>query len=499
MRADILDKIVAARRERRSREGLEQGLSDQDFPDDHKPLVFPPALICEVKRRSPSRGALTGVEKFDPVKQAARYAAAAPCAISVLTEQDHFGGSLRDLIDIRRALPETPILRKDFLLDRDDVRVSRKVGADAVLLIAAILSRAEIGDMIREAEALGMSALVEIHDEEDLEKIIPLRPALVGINSRDLRTFRVNLLGPLALAGRIDWPCTRVYESGVFYEEDALLARDAGFSTLLVGEAVMGAPERAAALARAIASPFVPAGRLDPFWNFISAALAGERRPVVKVCGITNRDDAELARDLGADILGLVYAPSPRKAPDRLAADLAADIGVPLVGVVVEGRNDEESRSLVSRAQDDLARGVLDALQLHGDAAADEALLYGWPYYQAIRPPDETSARSAVAENRGARVLVDAFDRHRPGGTGRPVNDSVLAAVIEALAERPHGELWLAGGIGPDNVAEIVMRHRPELIDASSALEQTPGRKDPTAIKRFFSEIQRAREVVDQR
>lgn len=534
MHADILDQIVARRIERRAREGSAQGFPDIEILgySDRRPLPFPDPLICEVKRRSPSRGDLATEGEFDPVAQARRYAETGPCTLSVLTEQDHFSGSLRDLMAIRRALPSTPILRKDFLIDTEDIRVSRMVGADAVLLIAAILSRNDLDTMLRETKRHGMTALVEVHDEEDLEKVRPLRPRVLGINSRDLRTFRVDILTPPALAARVDWPCILVFESGIFHEEDALVARDAGFSSLLVGEALMKDPSRASRL-RAVMETVRPlqmgpttaqggAGVLSaggvrrPFWSALATRRRREpspRRPLVKICGITNRADAELARDLGADVLGLIYAPSPRTAPEGLAAELARDIGLPLVGVVVEGASalgddkaggagshamggEEAQRApaMLSRARADLAAGHLAALQLHGEAEPQVALAIGWPYYKAIRPTVPTVARAAILGYRSPRVLVDAFDRERAGGTGKRVNETILEAVCDAIDERPQGALWLAGGLDPENVAEVIRRWRPELIDASSGLEAEPGKKDPDLMQCFFERIDRASE-----
>lgn len=523
MQADILDEIVARRIERRAREGAAQGIEGIETLGlaERTVLPFPGSLICEVKRRSPSRGALTSAG-FDPVEQARQYAQRGGCAISVLTEQDHFSGSLSDLIAIRRALPETSILRKDFLIDPEDIDVSRRAGADAVLLIAAILSRDDLSLLYREAARQRLTALVEIHDEDDLEKVRLLQPRVLGINSRDLRNFRVDLLTPPSLAAQVDWPCILVFESGIFDEEDALLARDAGFSSLLVGEAMMKDPGRATRLSAAIETirPISVYGQRDvqgegataplPFWSELAVARRrrGDRRPLVKICGITNREDAKLARDLGADVLGLVYAPSPRTAPEGLAAELAGEIGLPLVGVVVEGveapprtsgdirngSNAQTAEELFARARADLAAGHLSALQLHGAAEPETALAHGWPYYKAIRPTGAKEARSAIAAYRSPRVLVDAFDRARAGGTGRQVDEEILQAVTRAIADRSHGALWLAGGLDADNVAEVVARWQPELVDASSGLESTPGTKDPHLMKRFFAAIERAQE-----
>ena len=518
MPADILRRIVARRQERLAAEGPAQGL---DLPEERPaelPVVpFPQPLICEIKRRSPSRGELAA--GVDPVERAGAYRDAGARAVSVLTEQDHFSGALADLVAVKRAWPDLAVLRKDFLLSPADVAVAWRAGADAVLLIAAILERATMEAMLAAAAEYGLSALVEIHDREDLEKVRPLRPAVVGINSRDLRSFRVDLLGPLALAAAIDWECALVFESGIFHREDVLLARDGGFAAALVGEAVVrdpgrvrllaqameqgpgatgrpdGAPEVGGANGAARAHGVGPAGdtppgeRAAPFWPLLAARreAAPPARPLVKVCGITGLEDARMAVRLGADLLGLVYAPSVRRAPQGLARELVqAGIAVPLVAVVVEPGDDGH----VERAMADREAGWISALQLHG--GAERPLAWGWPVFQALRPASAEQARELVAHAPGPRVLLDARHPHLAGGTGVPVDEEVLAAVQEALAARPHGALWLAGGLGPDGIGEVIARHRPELIDASSRLEAEPGRKDHELLRRFFTEIDAA-------
>ncbi|MFO8041560.1 MAG: bifunctional indole-3-glycerol phosphate synthase/phosphoribosylanthranilate isomerase, partial [Alkalispirochaeta sp.] len=430
-------------------------------------------------------------------------------AVSVLTEQDHFSGSLSDLIAVKRAYPDLSVLRKDFLLEPVDVEVAWRAGADAVLVIAGILSGDEIAALLEAAARFGLTALVEIHDREDLEKVRPLQPAVVGINSRDLRTFRVDLLTPPALLQEIDWQCQVVFESGVFYREDVELARDAGFAAVLVGEAVVREPARVRELAEVMAGGeggpgararpgATPRGRAaaeggPPFWTAVAAhrerlRAGGNRqvRPLIKICGITTVEDALLAQELGADLLGIVYAPSKRRGPEGLARRLReAGITVPLVAVVVEPGTDGH----VERAQQDRAAGWISALQLHGDADVAQAGEYGSPYFKAVKPAHPAEAREMVTTARSIRLLVDARHPTLAGGTGQAVSPEVLAAVREALAERPHGALWLAGGLGADNVAEVVATHQPELIDASSRLEAEPGRKDPTLLRQFFKEL----------
>ena len=150
-----------------------------------------PALIAEIKRASPSKGLL--MADFDPLRLAAQYAANGARAISILTDEHYFQGSLDYLVQVRRQLPNMPLLRKDFLYDAYQVYEARAAGADAVLLIAAGLPAPQLADLQALANELGMAALVEVHTLDELEQVLPLQPKLVGVNNRDLHTFQVNL------------------------------------------------------------------------------------------------------------------------------------------------------------------------------------------------------------------------------------------------------------------------------------------------------------------
>lgn len=197
------------------------------------------AVVAEVKRRSPSVGAID--LDADPARRAAAYADAGAAGISVLTEPDHFGGSLGDLAAARASAGAVPILRKDFIIDRSQLDAACAAGADAVLLIAALHGADELSELVEHARALALEVLLEVHDELDLERALETSAALIGINNRDLRSFRVDLavterLAPLVPAGRLV-----VAESGVRSASDAARLRRAGADAILVGEALMRA------------------------------------------------------------------------------------------------------------------------------------------------------------------------------------------------------------------------------------------------------------------
>jgi indole-3-glycerol phosphate synthase len=200
------------------------------------------AVIAEVKRRSPSVGAID--LDVDPAARAGEYAAGGAAGISVLTEPDHFGGTLDDLVLARDAAGDVPVLRKDFILDERQIHAARVAGADAVLLIAALHGEQALAELIAEAEVLGLEALVEVHDEQELERTLAAGAQLIGINSRDLTTFAVDLAVVERLAPQIHAGRLVVAESGIRSVADAEFVRAAGVDAVLVGEALMRAPDR---------------------------------------------------------------------------------------------------------------------------------------------------------------------------------------------------------------------------------------------------------------
>jgi len=198
------------------------------------------ALIAEVKRASPSAGRIAA--EADPAAQAIAYDRAGAAAISVLTEPIHFGGTLDDLRSVRRQT-ERPLLRKDFLVHPDQVLEARGAGADAVLLIAASLGDDELVAMLAQSRILGMEPLVETHSDRDLERVLATDAQIVGVNARDLETLVVDLPAALARLSRIDGDRVAVCESGIRGHEDVRAAATAGASAILVGEALMRAPD----------------------------------------------------------------------------------------------------------------------------------------------------------------------------------------------------------------------------------------------------------------
>lgn len=204
-----------------------------------------PAIIAEAKKASPSKGLLS--PNFDPARIARSYESGGAAAMSVLTDERFFQGSLADLASARNAV-SVPVLRKDFTIDEVHVVEAAAHGADAILLIAAILTTAEMQRFREIAEQYGMAALVEVHDGEELGRAIDSGAAILGVNNRNLHTFEVTLQTSLDLAERMPASAIRVSESGIHSASDIHTLQAAGYHAFLVGEHLMRAPNPAEAL-----------------------------------------------------------------------------------------------------------------------------------------------------------------------------------------------------------------------------------------------------------
>jgi indole-3-glycerol phosphate synthase len=241
----FLEQMVARKRERLKERPALAGAGPNDKSPDHgsrrirslsTSLREGSGIIAEIKRRSPSRGALRPDLRVEDL--APTYEEAGASAISVLTEPEKFGGSLEDLRRARQSV-ELPLLRKDFLLAGYEVEESRRAGADALLLIAAILSPGELSDLLQATTDHGMEALVEIHREEELQCAISAGARLIGINNRDLTTLQVDLDVSRRLLPQIPSECVTVVESGIRSKDEIDEFRRLGASGFLIGEALV--------------------------------------------------------------------------------------------------------------------------------------------------------------------------------------------------------------------------------------------------------------------
>lgn len=255
MAATYLDRILAAHRETAAADQRSlDTLIDRATVRDDEPRGFRAALaatdgmavIGEVKRRSPSKGDLA--PDLDPAELARAYASGGASCLSVLTDSAFFGGSPDDLA-LARASADLPVIRKDFTVSAHDVVDARLMGADAVLLIVAALDDRELRDFHDLAAELGLDALVETHDEVEVERAMAARAALIGVNQRDLTTFEVDTDRAVRVRSAIPAGVVAIAESGIGGPDDAARLADSGFDAILVGESVVTSGDPASAVA----------------------------------------------------------------------------------------------------------------------------------------------------------------------------------------------------------------------------------------------------------
>ena len=524
MSEDILQKIVRKRREDIERLGLNFGI---EIPATrrrgHVEFLGNPGAILEVKRASPSKGDIA--PDLNPVGLATTYAEAHAQAISVLTEINYFKGSLRDLIAVADAMEERTkqglhacaVLRKDFLLFEDEIDIAYRCGADAVLLIARILDDEQLVKMAKRAQSFDMQAFVEVRETDDLRKLKLVTEALgdaaaktivAGVNSRDLATFHTDPLVPASIRNKL--PAKAVFESGIHSGADAAYARSLGFTGILVGEAVAKNPP----LAKEVVSSF-EGGRENAqgkFWKeyaerrdakrFESTGAAGNAGaglaksvPMVKICGITREEDGLLAAELGADLLGFVFSKTKRLTTEEFVRNFAAKLRQNELPRLSEARDDvakrspllvgviTETDSVEGQTAIKLAcEGVLDAVQFHG-ISAEHSDEYAHCCAARVGDAADFDKVEVLRKNGEPRILLDAKVEGIPGGTGKQIPESLLR---EKAGDIP---LWLAGGINPENVSELVGKFSPELIDVSSGIEDAPGIKNAEKMRSLFAKL----------
>jgi tryptophan synthase beta chain/phosphoribosylanthranilate isomerase len=440
-------------------------------------------LVAEVKRRSPSGGAIAAAD--DAVARARAYAAGGAAAISVLCEPHWFGGSVDDLRAVRAAV-SVPVLAKEFVVDPRQLDLLRAAGADIVLLLAVLHPAKRLAHLVGQARDLGLEPLVEAHDARELDAALATGARLIGVNNRDLRTLDVDPERAVRLRDSIPGDRLAIAESGV--RDTATIARwrATGFDAALVGEALMRAADPAAA-----ARAFVGAGRhpADP------ASLA--RLPEVKICGVTDAAGILAAVRAGAEAIGLNFAPgTPRELTIDEGVELArlaraAAPGRPPRIVLVTADLPAETMARVIAAVDP------DAVQLSGDEPPVTLRGVGRPVHKALRVGPEAVAEDVVAAARtyldaGATgILLDAAGGPHPGGTGIRVNTALAAAVAREVP------VVLAGGLDPASVGEAVLAVPAVGVDVASGTEgpRVPGhrpRKDPLRVALF---VKRARDA----
>jgi indole-3-glycerol phosphate synthase/phosphoribosylanthranilate isomerase len=442
------------------------------------------ALIAEVKRASPSKGMLA--PNLDPVELARMYEANGAAVISVLTEPHFFLGSPDYLRAIKQAV-SVPVLRKDFIVDEYQVYEARAWGADAILLICALLDDAQLRYLLNEAHALSMTCLVEVHSREEAQRAVAAGAAIIGVNSRDLVTFQMKPYLIRELRRIIPKDRVVVAESGIHSSADARRLARYDVQAMLVGESLV-----------------------------VSNDVAGQMRTLlrganestqVKICGLRHPEHLHAAIDAGADLLGLMfYEPSPRYIEPQQARTLLDSVGADLsrpspidrphgnpphirtnllnsiiesdvVGVFVN-----KDATYINEVAEQVG---LHIVQLHGNESLEFCQSISRPVIKALRPQDMTDDGKLRAYREVAwRILLDT-PTAKWGGSGETHDWSIARA---ATKEAP---ILLAGGLTPENVAEAIRQVHSWGVDVSSGVE-TDGEKDVRKIRAF---IENAREA----
>lgn len=466
----ILDKIVEATKIRVAQEKQVESPeavkaaalalpSDTGFPFEAALRQQDFNFICEVKKASPSKGIIA--EYFPYLDIAKEYEVAGAAAISVLTEPDFFKGDKKYLQEIASTV-KIPVLRKDFIIDEYQIYQAKVWGASAILLICACLDVSTLTKFRELADSLGLSSLVEAHDEKEVQMAIDCGARIIGVNNRNLKDFTVDVQNSVRLRNLVQDDVIFVSESGLETPEDIQVLRDNNIGVALMGETFMRSPNKVEKLAYLYGPTYYT--------------------PKVKMCGISKVETIPAIVDAKPDYMGLVFAPSKRQVTVEQAEILVEELHkqcinhydtkvVKTVGVFVN----ETLDNLVRIA--DTAN--LDAVQLHGDE--DEAFIQSLKERTNVEIWKAVQIRSAAdvekwIDSSADILLFDAYHKDERGGTGEVFDWSSLDAF-----ERP---FMLAGGIDSTNVARAIRTVRSYGIDISSGIE-TNGVKDDEKITAF--------------
>lgn len=521
----ILDKIIEATKIRVAQEKQVESPeavkaaalalpSDTGFPFEAALRQQDFNFICEVKKASPSKGIIA--EDFPYLDIAKEYEVAGAAAISVLTEPDFFKGDKKYLQEIASTV-KIPVLRKDFIIDEYQIYQAKVWGASAILLICACLDMPTLTKFRELADSLGLSSLVEAHDENEVQMAIDCGARIIGVNNRNLKDFTVDVQNSVRLRNLVQDDVIFVSESGLETPEDIQVLRDNNIGVALMGETFMRSPNKVEKLAYLYGPTYYT--------------------PKVKMCGISKVETIPAIVDAKPDYMGLVFAPSKRQVTVDQAKTLVEELHKqyanrynrdaeqysndvvqdgPVIGAVQE-------RTVIGTVQEETATGdvhegvlirtentsptiihqesikivgvfvnetvenllkiaeevKLDVIQLHGDE--DESFIQtlkeqsNVEVWKAVQVRSATDAEKWI-DSSADMLLFDAYHKDERGGTGEVFDWSSLDEF-----ERP---FMLAGGIDSTNVARAIRMVRPYGIDISSGIE-TEGVKDNEKIKAF--------------
>ena len=473
----ILDKIIEATKIRVAQEKQVESPeavktaalalpSDTGFPFEAALRQQDFNFICEVKKASPSKGIIA--EHFPYLDIAKEYEVAGAAAISVLTEPDFFKGDKKYLQEIASTV-KIPVLRKDFIIDEYQIYQAKVWGASAILLICACLDVPTLTKFRELADSLGLSSLVEAHDEHEVQMAIDCGARIIGVNNRNLKDFTVDVQNSVRLRNLVQDDVIFVSESGLETPEDIQVLRDNNIGVALMGETFMRSPNKVEKLAYLYGSTYYT--------------------PKVKMCGISKVETIPAVVEAKPDYMGLVFAPSKRQVTVDQAKTLVEELHKQYTKRYNNGAeqsNNDEIKTVgvfVNETLDNLVsiatEANLDVVQLHGDE--DEAFIQSLKERTNVEVWKAVQIRSAAdaeawIDSRADMLLFDAYHKDERGGTGEVFDWSCLDEF-----ERP---FMLAGGIDSTNVARAIRTVRPYGIDISSGIE-TAGVKDDEKIKAF--------------
>ena len=473
----ILDKIieatkirVAQEKEVESPEAVKAAAlalpSDTGFPFEAALRQQDFNFICEVKKASPSKGIIA--EHFPYLDIAKEYEVAGAAAISVLTEPDFFKGDKKYLQEIASTI-KIPVLRKDFIIDEYQIYQAKVWGASAILLICACLDVPTLTKFRELADPLGLSSLVEAHDEHEVQMAIDCGARIIGVNNRNLKDFTVDVQNSVRLRNLVQDDVIFVSESGLETPEDIQVLRDNNIGVALMGETFMRSPNKVEKLAYLYGPTYYT--------------------PKVKMCGISKVETIPAVVEAKPDYMGLVFAPSKRQVTVDQAKTLVEELHKQYTKRYNNGAeqsNNDEIKTVgvfVNETLDNLVSIAtetnLDAVQLHGDE--DEAFIQSLKERTNVEVWKAVQIRSAAdaeawIDSSADMLLFDAYHKDERGGMGEVFDWSCLDEF-----ERP---FMLAGGIDSTNVARAIRTVRPYGIDISSGIE-TEGVKDDEKIKAF--------------
>ncbi|MBT9631771.1 bifunctional indole-3-glycerol-phosphate synthase TrpC/phosphoribosylanthranilate isomerase TrpF [Veillonella parvula] len=477
----ILDKIIEATKIRVAQEKQVESPeavkaaalalpSDTGFPFEAALRQQDFNFICEVKKASPSKGIIA--EDFPYLDIAKEYEVAGAAAISVLTEPDFFKGDKKYLQEIASTV-KIPVLRKDFIIDEYQIYQAKVWGASAILLICACLDVPTLTKFRELADSLGLSSLVEAHDEHEVQMAIDCGARIIGVNNRNLKDFTVDVQNSVRLRNLVQDDVIFVSESGLETPEDIQVLRDNNIGVALMGETFMRSPNKVEKLSYLYGPTYYT--------------------PKVKMCGISKVETIPAVVEAKPDYMGLVFAQSKRQVTVDQAKILVSELHKQYANRynrdVIQWSNDVVQEFIktvgifVNETLDNLVTIAtevnLDAVQLHGDE--DEAFIQSLKERTNVEVWKAVQIRSAAdaeawIDSSADMLLFDAYHKDERGGTGEVFDWSCLDEF-----ERP---FMLAGGIDSANVARAIRTVRPYGIDISSGIE-TEGVKDDEKIKAF--------------